>query len=104
MTKYNLGEMLAAKSEKQVIALIAKRIEKESGAAEIISKYEGDYRYEDSAKHQAMIKSAYKLQADCYDWLTSAFVNFSANLWDEMVISANGCTECFGYNELQDVS
>ena len=102
MNKYNLESQLATKSEKQVIALRAKRISSQAGSADTISKYEGDYRYDDSAKHQAMVKNAHKTQDDCYEWLKAAIISFSAEVWDKMVVAAGGCLECFGYEGLKD--
>lgn len=102
MSKYNLDEYLATKTENQVIALIRNNIKRDSKSLEILMKYDGDYRYEDSRKHQAMIKKARSEQEDCSNWIHAAVVNFSKGMWNRMIIAAGASPEGWCYEDLTE--
>jgi hypothetical protein len=96
MSKYNLDQQLASKSEAQVIKMMSVRASKEAEAQEFIDSHE-DYRYEDNKKVQTQIKNSYMVIDDCSEWFEAAFPLFSVDLWNELVQSAGSWrnSECY---------
>lgn len=100
--KYVLEEFLSSKSKEQIIKILAKKFKVDSEAQAIVLKYSGIYDYENDPKYKKLIDKACEDQYDCFDWLRAAYPSFSPEYWDDMVIKAGGCLECYGYSALND--
>ena len=91
---YNLDEQFMTKSVKQITNMVRSRIEKDRAATETIAEW-GDY-VDMHPKYERMVKEARAIEADVMAWMQAAEVLFSAEKWDDIIIEAGGCLECWG--------
>jgi hypothetical protein len=99
--KYNLGEYLALKTNKQVVCLIKARYTKNKQAFEFNWKYD-NYPYNEIKRYETKIRKNEEIMEDCSEWFKDACAYFSEQLWDEMMASVGAPLESHGHAALMD--
>lgn len=96
---YNLVELLATKTTKQVTNMIRVRIERERLAFNFNNKYD-NFPFNEIKSYETKINKNNEIINDCYDWIKDASHYFSAESWDSMIAECTDCLDQWGHETL----
>ena len=100
--KYNLSEMFATKTNKQLKLLIRNRLIKREKANEFI--IDNDYWPLNEVKRiNNQIKKQDAILDDCIEWLNDAVFNVSEDFWDSIIEDLNWCMEGNCYKDMMEM-
>ncbi|PHR58775.1 MAG: hypothetical protein COA47_10240 [Robiginitomaculum sp.] len=98
--KYNLAEVVAAKTDMQILKMIKLRVQNEKRAYAIVSFFEMSLFDEYTEKTQKMLIKADSIVGDANDWLRDCAAYFAEEKWDDMILKSGSCLECHGWEAL----
>jgi hypothetical protein len=97
--KYNLSELFATKTNKQLKTLIKNRLVKcEQASIYLIDN--DNFPLNEVKRIQAQIKKEQSIESDCLEWLKDAVNYVSADFWNSIIEELNWCYDGHCYSDM----
>lgn len=92
-------ENLNGKTQKQIVRMMATRMNRDSEAVHFLFKYD-DYPFNEMRKYQTKITKCKRVIEECREWFQSAVDQFTKDEWNNLVVLTGDNLDCYSYETL----